>query len=133
MSSIEFFLAAALNVQWIFVVMAFITTAAWVIGLICMMAMSDEDSGASEADKAVARRIVVTGLILWFPSVLLTSVPDVNDLWRVRIGMIKLQLASPENVEKGAQEIIRIGKKLECRYLGCPEEKASANKEASKN
>ena len=51
-------------------------------------------------------------------------IPDTDDLWKIRIGFIKLQLASPKNLEKGTEEIGRIAKKLECKYLGgCEEEK----------
>lgn len=50
------------------------------------------------------------------------AIPSVDDLWKVRIGLIKLQLASPENIQKGSEVIERIGKKLECKYLGCDED-----------
>lgn len=49
--------------------------------------------------------------------------PTIDDIWRVRIGLIKIQLASPENIQKGADVIERIGQKLECKYLGCDEKK----------
>lgn len=54
---------------------------------------------------------------------LLSGLPSVEDLWKVRIGLIKLELASPENLSKSSEVIERIGKKLECKYLGCEEEK----------
>ena len=54
--------------------------------------------------------------------ILFASVPDVKDLWETRIGLIKLELASPNNVRAGVKEIARIGKKLECKYVGCGEE-----------
>lgn len=50
-------------------------------------------------------------------------VPSINNLWTVRIGLIKLELASPENVKKASETIERIGQKLECKYLGCEEKK----------
>jgi hypothetical protein len=46
-----------------------------------------------------------------------------GNLWEVRIGLIKLELASPQNVQASVEEITRIGKKLECKYLGCDESK----------
>jgi hypothetical protein len=54
---------------------------------------------------------------------LLALIPSVDDLWKVRIGLIKLELASPENIQKSTDEITRIAKKLECKYLGCEKEK----------
>lgn len=50
---------------------------------------------------------------------LLTCIPDVDDLVKVRIALIKYQLASPGNVKEATDTIERIGKKLECKYLGC--------------
>jgi len=55
--------------------------------------------------------------------------PTVDDLWKARIGLVKLYIASPQNLEKGTEEISRIAKKLECKYLGgCEEEKKSVEK-----
>ena len=55
-------------------------------------------------------------------SAALAALPGPEKLWKVRIGLIKLQLASPENIQKGADVIERIGAKLECKYLGCKDE-----------
>lgn len=54
---------------------------------------------------------------------LIAVTPTVNDIWRIRIGLIKLELSSPENINKASDEIQRIGEKLECKYLGCDKEK----------
>jgi len=55
---------------------------------------------------------------------LIGSIPSVSDVWKVRIGLIKYNLASSENITKASSEIERIGKKLECKYLGgCKEGK----------
>ena len=59
-------------------------------------------------------------LIIFLP---LTLIPNTDTLWKARIGLIKLSLASPENITKGTEEIGRIAKKLECKYIGCQEEK----------
>lgn len=45
-------------------------------------------------------------------------IPSPEDLFNLRIALIKLQLASPENVTKGVETIKRIGQKLEEKYLG---------------
>ncbi len=50
---------------------------------------------------------------------IVACVPSVDQIWKIRIGLIKLQLASPENLQKGTDEIQRIAKKLECKYVGC--------------
>lgn len=77
---------------------------------------------AEGVDKDMWRlyRKCVVGVI--FAS-LIAVLPGVDDLWKVRIGLIKLQLSSPENIQKGADVIERLGKKLECKYLGCTENK----------
>ena len=49
---------------------------------------------------------------------LLACLPTVDDLWRVRVGLIKYSLASPENLREGKDAIERVAKKLECKYLG---------------
>jgi len=48
---------------------------------------------------------------------LFSTVPSMEDVWRVRISLIKLELASPENIRAGADTIARIAKKLEEKYL----------------
>lgn len=63
-------------------------------------------------------------LILFFVVCLCFSLlPSTEDIWKVRIGLIKFQLASPENIKKGTDEIAVIAKKLECKYLGCEDSK----------
>lgn len=54
---------------------------------------------------------------------IVACIPSVDQLWKVRIALIKYQLASPKNIERGSEEIARIAKKLECKYLGCDEDK----------
>ncbi len=55
---------------------------------------------------------------------LLACVPTMDDLWKVRIGIVKYRLASTENLTKASETIERIGLKLECKYLGCDDDKA---------
>lgn len=54
---------------------------------------------------------------------LICLIPDVDDLWRVRISLIKYELSSKDNIQKASETIERIGTKLECKYLGCEEKK----------
>lgn len=55
--------------------------------------------------------------------VLFSSIPSMDQVWKMRISLIKFHLASPENINKAGSEIERIAKKLECKYIGCEGEK----------
>lgn len=46
-----------------------------------------------------------------------TIIPSPKDLLKIRLGLIGFELVSPENVKKGSDEIEKIIKKLECKYL----------------
>jgi len=75
------------------------------------------------ATAATCRRLFKRAVTVACICAALTAIPDMNDLWRARIALVKLELASPENVQKGTEEIARIARRLECKYLGCEEEK----------
>lgn len=83
----------------------------------------DLDSYDKEAiariHKFFRRSIYVTALLLPF-----VLVPSFDKLWEVRIALLKFQLASPENIQKGSETIERVAKSLECKYLNssCPKE-----------
>jgi hypothetical protein len=72
---------------------------------------------------AICLRYLKRAVVALGCGAVLAAIPDVNDLWRARIALVKLELASPENVQKGTEEIARIARRLECKYLGCEEEK----------
>lgn len=74
----------------------------------------------ADAKQKALRKIICYVLI---PSAIVACIPDVNELWKVKIGLIKLNMASAENIAKGVEVIERVGRKLECKYLGCEEEK----------
>lgn len=57
-----------------------------------------------------------------------TLLPDVNDIWKVRVGLIKLELTDKTNIQAGVEAIERIGKKLECKYIGGCEDKKETKK-----
>jgi len=76
----------------------------------------------SEKCQAAYKKLLKYFLIVLVPTILIRSLPTVDDLWKIRIGLIKYQLASPENLNKGIQAIERLAKKLECKYLGCEED-----------
>lgn len=66
----------------------------------------------------------------FFVCLFLSCVPTIDDVWKVRIGLIKFGLASPDNVKSGVETIERVGKKLECKYLGGCEEEKKNDKES---
>ena len=87
---------------------------------------AEADGACSEKDVARAatyKRLFKRAAIATVLFAVLTAIPNVDDLWQARIALLKLELASPENVQKGTEEIARIARKLECKYLGCEEEK----------
>lgn len=55
----------------------------------------------------------------------LSMIPTTDQMFHIRLNLIKFELASPDNVRKGTEEIANIAKKLECKYLGCEEPKPS--------
>lgn len=78
-----------------------------------------------ERDKKQADQVMKGVLSKWpfiLPLLLLCCMPRVDDLWKIRISLIKLELSSPENLNKASVDIERIGHKLECKYLGCDKE-----------
>jgi hypothetical protein len=52
----------------------------------------------------------------------ISLIPNMDDIWKIRINLIKFELASPENIEKATGEITQVVKKLECKYLDLCEE-----------
>lgn len=138
MTMIEFLLGTAYNARALFNFLAFLSGAGLFISTFgVFVSHSYENDGETRSFDPATRKFwrhswLLCITILGF-TIVPACVPNVEDLWKIRIGMIKLQLASPQNVEKGAAEIIRIGKKLECRYLGCEEEKANAKPTPSKH
>jgi len=116
------------NFHGVFVVALIIATATAVVlgGLWMIEADYASITGASAREVASAvtyKRFFKCAAIATALFAVLTAIPDVDDLWRARIALLKLELASPENAQKGIEEIARIARKLECKYLGCEEEK----------
>lgn len=70
--------------------------------------------------KRINRTLTKVLIGLW----LFAALPSPESLWAVRITLLKLGTATPENVNRGIEAVGRVGKKLECKYLGgCAEEK----------
>ena len=66
-------------------------------------------------------------IIILFTISSLTSLFSIKlspeDLFKIRVSLIKYELIKPENINKGLNHIDRIVKKLECKYLGCEKDK----------
>lgn len=63
---------------------------------------------------------LVSGLLL----ILIMSIPSANDVWKVRVTLLKLEATKDENIKKGLSEVERVAKKIECKYLGCDGDKS---------
>ncbi len=96
------------------------------MGMIVFL-MSDDGYGSLKDDEKksfLGFFKVIAGIAIVFAP--LAVVPSPDDLFHIRLGMLKYTMASPENVTKGMAEIERIAAKLECKYLGCEEKKSDA-------
>lgn len=93
-----------------------------IAGILRGGSINERDPDSNRA-KYLLTQLVPKQMIFVAVCAAFSVIPSVDDLWKVRIGLIKLQLASPENIQKGAEVIERIGQKLECKYLGCAEER----------
>jgi hypothetical protein len=81
------------------------------------MFMMDYENEVRFILKTYSKRI----FIVWSILILGAVMPTIDTLWKVRIGLIKYEMASHENITQGVETLERIGKKLECKYLGCEE------------
>src|ERR1700747_2961935 len=119
---LEFILAMASNVSTFF----------WIIGIAfgivsiilfliaCGMSMdaSEKDNAKDKKDAENMWKIWKTAFIFTLICVPIGCLPQVGDLWKVRLSLIKFELASPENIKAGAETIERVAHKIECSYLG---------------
>jgi hypothetical protein len=117
MSWVEIFLASASNFKWLGTLFIVIFSAGFFVVAVTSGYQGDDDF------QIVRSKIIWPGILIGFLGGAILSVPSIDDLWHVRIGLIKLQLASPENIQKGSDVIERLGHKLECKYLGCETKK----------
>lgn len=51
-----------------------------------------------------------------------TLIPSHERVMAVKIERIKNEAVNKDNIQKGVETLERIGKKLECKYLGCEDE-----------
>ncbi len=73
--------------------------------------------------KTVYNYLIKASLVMLAILTVSITVPSIDDIWKIRIALVKLELSSSENLQKGVETIERVGKKLECKYLGCEETK----------
>lgn len=84
-----------------------------------MLIMTYFGDGSDNWKKTWSKKTLIASIV----GSLFACIPDVNDLWKVRISLIKYELSSKENIQQAAETIERIGTKLECKYLGCEDNK----------
>ena len=119
--SYEIIVALLSNVKEFLAVVAFASGGLTFVALFVALGPGFDDNEIQKGAYKFARRSGLAFLL----SIPIALFPSLQNIWEVRIALIKLQLASPENVQKGTETIERIAKKLECKYLGgeCKEEK----------
>lgn len=124
MTSTEFWLAWAFNVKGLFGAAAVIALIATCISLfIWFVTSGPHNSDFDDAVHAGARKSVwVFGPILVI-SAIFNSVPSMDDMWRLRLGLMKLEIVNKENLEKLTDHASEVIKSLECKHLGvnCPQ------------
>src|ERR1043165_3453297 len=111
----EVLLAALDNTKVLFGSLAFASGLAAFLSSCAYFGAVTEDCDDIKKGASTVWKFSVKVLIV---SSLLYCVPSVDDVWKVRVGLLKFQLASPENIEKGTKVIERIAGELECKYLG---------------
>lgn len=120
---VEFWLAFAGNLQGALAPVAAVVGIV-TLGLGICWAVSADLAGKSWSDeedenRAASFKHLFRRFAFALPvCVVLACVPTLDNLWSVRIALIKYELASPQNVKSATATIERIGKKLECKYLG---------------
>lgn len=127
MNTLEVILALLENVHCGMCVLLFLSATVWgcfslyeIVESASTRNIYYESQYAEKVQGALDRRNKVLRMGWWLliPA-FFAALPSIDDIWRVRISLVKLQLASPNNIEKGTEAIERIAKKLECKYLGC--------------
>ena len=87
------------------------------------IAMANEEN-SSEREAALGRSLMAKFIPAAIVCIVLATIPGPESMWKVRVGLMKLELASPENVKAVGGHVEEIVKALECKHLGvnCPKE-----------
>jgi hypothetical protein len=115
MTAMEFWIAWAFNLHDFFTMLCVLAGLGTIIAC-CVGAASD-----------MTRPFVLAKT--WLPIAviagLMASSPSISDLWQLRLGLLKLELVSPENVVALRDHATEIVSQLECKHLNvnCPEKK----------
>lgn len=122
--TVEILLAIFKNLKSVFEAVAVIAiSGAMAVGLVMLLAYGDADNEEEKGRIVAMKKYPITLLAIALVAGILTALPTARDLWEVRIDLIKFELASPEHMKAGKEEITRIAHKLECKYLGgCDDE-----------
>ena len=113
---LELMLAWWQGLHNVIVILACVGALAILIGIVGRFIMSDGETFWVKPMGKVA--VVSLGLML------LTTIPTPDQLWEIRIALLKLDLSSPENVKAVGGRVDEIVKALECKHLNvnCPKE-----------
>lgn len=116
---LELMLAWATTIHGIFCILAWAGVIAGV-GAVVFYIIGGADSAEWKAGVPRFKQLAV----FTFVTMMLTTIPTIDDLWKVRVGLLKLELSSPENVKAAGGHLEEIVKALECKHLGvnCPKE-----------
>lgn len=125
----EIFYATVLNMKGMAIFLAVISLLL-AAAAIAIHSSIETDKILEKDDSPIPKTLLYVALVFgctFWMCILFTLVPSPKDLWEVRIGLLKYNVVSQENIEKFVREgmpaIERITKKLECQYLGCEEKK----------
>lgn len=116
----EFFIALFVNLHSL---SQFQAVFSFILLLLLCMIYGIESSGpfADSKNLSIIKKGIkysLTVLLICLPVCLM---PTPEELFKIRLSMLKLELTNKENVSLAVEEINRIATKLECKYLGCKE------------
>lgn len=112
-----YFFAIIENIQ----IIAYITLSV-LIGILIINYVATPEEPYTECDKTKIKKFKSINLKIYLSLpflCLILIIPSSSDLVKVRLNLIKYELTSPENINKGINFIEELSKKLECKYLGC--------------
>lgn len=108
----EFGLAFFDNAHWIFLVFAILMSVAAILIFIALL-IGDIPLGEHAKFKRLFKNLTALSVLLCISFCL----PRSSDLWEVRVNLIKLNIASPDNVKQGVARINEVAAEMECKYL----------------
>lgn len=123
---LELFLAMHENLSVVYKVGSFCGVLGFVFSSIALCHAETPKEDSAEYKKNEYQSLKKVQLLfgtIALPCLLLAAIPSVDELLKIRIALIKYELASGENISRATDVIERIGEKLECKYLGCEENK----------